>query len=695
LSQTHYIAWYILTGAGEQGGNSVAEGDGLEQINGPASPAPEAKLVPNPAGAAFISYASQDAALADALCVALERQGVGCWIAPRDVRPGDFYADAIVQAINACSVLVVVLSRNSVDSAHVLREVERASAKKRPVITFRIDSAPMPPGLEYFLSASQWIDSGAERAERLFPKLAEAVRSQMASAPRAAFEPRLANRAPPKRKRSRYLVAATVVIAVAAACIVAARFWRTEHGTAAQRSTAAPNVVNDRSIAVLPFADMSEAKDQEYFADGIAEEVLDRLAKVPGLKIVGRASSFQFKDESADPGGVGAALGVSYLLEGSVRKEAGRVRVAAKLIEARTGAQRWSDSFDSDEVDVLSVQDTIATGLARALQIAVEADTAPRAPIKSPAALDAYLRGLQSLDRDTQEGAEAAVAQLQQTLSLDPTFAPAAIALARAYVFIGDLGWLPPRVVFERAREAATLAQRLDPKSALAHVMLAEIHIVYDWDWAGADRELKQAFALGPRDTYDAQVASWLAAAQGHWNEARQLALEAIALDPLNANAHGGIAFEIYLRSGNFTEAERSLRRALQIAPDYGTGHYFLGEALMLQGHLNAALAEFRKETLDDGQLEGSAMVDFAAGRKADSDARLAEAIRRNGASWASEIARVYAFRGEKDHAFEWLERAYEGRDEDLYFMKDDPLFKNLESDLRYKAFLRKMNLPE
>jgi TolB-like protein len=673
----------------------VAEGDGLDQINGSALPAPETRLGPNPRGAAFISYASQDAALADALCVALEREGVGCWIAPRDVRPGDFYADAIVHAINACSVLVVVLSRNSVDSAHVLREVERASAKKRPVIAFRIDSAPLPPGLEYFLSASQWIDSGGERAERLFPKLAEAVRSQMGLAAKTDVEPRLAKRAPPKRKLSRYLVAAMVVIAVAAACFVVQRLWRPQRVTAAQRSTVPPQVVNDKSIAVLPFTDLSEAKDQEYFADGIAEEVLDRLAKVPGLKIVGRASSFQFKDKSADPGGVGAALGVSYLLEGSVRKQAGRVRVAAKLIEARTGAQRWSDIFDSEEVDVLNVQDTIATGLARALQIAVEADTAPRASIKSPQALDAYLRGLQSLDHDTQEGAEAAVAQLQQTLSLDPTFAPAAIALARAYIFIGDLGWQPPRLVFERAREAATLAQRLDPSSPLAHVMLAEIHVIYDWDWAGADRELTQAFALGPRDTYGAQVASWLAAALGHWNEARQLALEAIALDPLNANAHGGIAFEIYLRSGNLTEAERSLRRALQIAPQYGTGHYFLGETLMLQGHLDAAVAEFRKETLDDGQLEGSAMVHFAAGRKADSDARLAEAIRRNGASWASEIARVYAFRGEKDHALEWLERAYQGRDEDLYFMKDDPLFKNLETDPRYQAFLRKMNLPE
>ena len=208
------------------------------------------------------------------------------------------------------------------------------------------------------------------------------------------------------------------------------RFWSSNHRATQPRRRRA---ISDKSIAVLPFADMSEKKDQEYFADGIAEEVLDRLAKVPGLKVVGRASSFQFKGKSADPASIGAALGVAYLLEGSVRKEAGRVRVTAQLVEARTGAQRWSDHFDSDVVDVLKVQDTIAAELARALQIAVEVDTAPRASIKSPEVLDAYLRGLQILDAATREGTEAAVADFQQALALDPTFAPAAIGLAKAY----------------------------------------------------------------------------------------------------------------------------------------------------------------------------------------------------------------------------------------------------------------------
>jgi tetratricopeptide (TPR) repeat protein len=359
------------------------------------------------------------------------------------------------------------------------------------------------------------------------------------------------------------------------------------------------------------------------------------------------------------------------------------------------GSQRWSDHFDSDVVDVLKVQDTMAAEIARALQIAVEVNAAPRSSIKSPEALDAYLRGLQALDRGSQEGLESAVVNFMQALSLDPRFAPAAIGLARAYVWIGTAGWQPKRVTFERARDAALLAQRLDPQSPVAHVAMAAIHTTYDWDWTGADRELQQASALGPRDFYGAQIAAWLAAARGQWDEARQLAFEAIAIDPLNADLHGTLGYVVYLRSGHLVEAEKSLRRALQIAAEYDSGHYFLGESLMLQGRYDVALTEFRREALDAGQLEGSAMVLFATKRKAESDAQLAEAIRVNGTDWPSGIAGVYAFRGEKDHAFEWLDRAYEARDEDLYMIKGDPLLKNLEDDPRYKAFLKKMNLPE
>jgi TolB-like protein/tetratricopeptide (TPR) repeat protein len=647
----------------------------------------------------FLSYASPDAEVANQVCQFLESHGVSCWMAPRDVKPGAAYADAIVRAINEASALVLVLSGAAVASEHVSREVERAGSKNKPIVAFRIDAAALSAELEYFLSRSQWIDVSALGMPGALVKLVEAVGHGSAA---TQAHPGLTNGQVSGRSNihqtvrnasvaKRVVVAAAVVIVLGIGAVLAVRFWQSTHGDA----PAAVAVTSEKSIAVLPFADMSEKKDQEYFADGIAEEVLDRLTQVQGLKVVGRASSFQFRSRNTDPAGIGTALGVAYLLEGSVRKEDGRVRVTAQLVETRSGAQRWSDRFDSDVVGMLQVQDTIAVEIARALQIAVEVDTTPRSSIKSPESLDAYLRGLQSVDRESRESSEAAVASFQQALALDPTFAPAAIGLAKAYTFIGNEGWLSTKVAFERARKAALLAQQLDPKSPLPHVRLAEIYVTYDWDWTGADQELNQALALGPRNSDWARIASERAAAIGQWDDARQLGIEAVALDPLDPGVHMILGWSIYLHTGDFAEAEQEFRRGLQIAPKWGSGRYFLGEALMLQGHHELALAEFRRESPDDGQFEGSAMVHFAAGRKSESDAALAEAIRHNGTSWPSEIARVYAFRGEKDRAFEWLDRAFALRDEDLYVIKGDPLLKNIEGDPRYVAFLKKMNLPE
>jgi TolB-like protein/DNA-binding winged helix-turn-helix (wHTH) protein len=207
-----------------------------------------------------------------------------------------------------------------------------------------------------------------------------------------------------------FAIALSIVLALSLGYVLVDKLRRSKSVTVEPPATTARIPVTDKSIAVLPFIDMSDKKDQEYFAEGIAEEVLDRLAKVPGLRVVGRASSFQFQGTNVDAASVGAALGVTYLLEGSVRREGGRIRVAAQLVEARTGLQRWSDRFDSDLIDVLRVQGTIASELARAFQIAVEVDTNPRASVESPDVLDAYMRGLQSFNLSSREGCEAAVA---------------------------------------------------------------------------------------------------------------------------------------------------------------------------------------------------------------------------------------------------------------------------------------------
>jgi TolB-like protein len=656
--------------------------------------------------AVFLSYASEDADAAGRICDALRAAGIEVWFDRSELRGGDAWDRQIHDRIRDCRLFMAIISARTEarDEGYFRREwklaVDRTHdmAEHKPfLVPVAVDDTPeRTASVPDKFRDVQWTRlRGGEATPAFVARIITLISAEHSRPEPLVGAGGMSAPTVQPRPASRRLGSS---VGIAASLIVVAGGWlgwhySGSHGLAAP--THDESAIADKSIAVLPFTDMSEKHDQEYFADGIAEEVLDRLAKVPGLKVVGRASSFQFNSKSADLASLGTALGVAYLLEGSVRKDADRVRVTAQLVEARTGSQRWSDRFDSDLVDVLNVQDTIAIEIARALQIAVEADTVPRSTVKSPQVLEAYLRGLESENRQSRESSEAAVADYQQALTLDPAFAPAAIGIARVESFIGAEGWLPTRTAFERAREAAQLAQRLTPKSPEPHLWMARIHTYHDWDWAGADRELQLAFALGPRDTYGAQIASQLAAARGQWDEARQLAIEAIERDPLSADAHMFLGWNVYLHTGQLPEAEQSFRRGLRIAPKWGSGQYFLGEALMLQGRLEAALAEFQKENVDDGRLEGSAMALFAAGRKAESDSQLAEAIRRNGTSWPSETARMYAFRGEKDRSFEWLDRAYELRDPDIYTFKGDPLFKNLENDPRYKAFLRKMNLPE
>jgi TolB-like protein len=701
----------------------VTDSSGSDQANDAAPAAPRVRLDPNVAGAVFISYSSQDAAVAAALVEALERHGLACWIAPRDVKAGALYADAIVRAISSAKAFVLVLSESAIASSHVGKEVERASSKKRPIIALRIDATPLTPAFEYFLSESQWVEVQAGNMEAAYAKLFDAIREPERPAPGiilAVAPEASAGTAPPVHPNSRrnriLLVAGLAVVAVALAALLADKFWLAKHVTADEPTTAATNVVGDKSIAVLPFTDMSEKHDQEYFSDGMAEEIIDLLVKVPELKIPARTSSFYFKGKSTQIPEIAKELGVAHVLEGSVRKSGDHLRVTAQLIRADNGYHLWSETYDRQLDDVFKVQDEIAGAVVSALKVTLLAGTAPNAtPTTSIAANDLYLQARSLIEHYTPDDALKAYADLQQAVNLDPKFALAWTTLAEVLsddnvqwdrVFkhddstsqtegnhLQDWGsiWAQARAA---AHAAAEKALELAPDLAESHAAMAKVLEDVDWDWAAADAQLKRARELEPSNAGITLAAARLAMLLGRVSEGLQLANRAATLDPLGRAIMSLICWGQYA-SGAFDEAQVSQQKLIALYPTAATAHYQYALVLLALGGAQAALSEFERETADQYREVGLPLALDALGRRVDADQAIVRAEQIYGYGMAYQIAYIYVSRNDVDHAFYWLERAYRQHDTGLAYMKVDPMLKNLERDPRYKALLRKVRLPE
>jgi TolB-like protein len=398
----------------------------------------------------FISYASHDAALANAVVEALERQGIRCWIAPRDVTPGALYADGIIRAINEAKVLVLVLSASSIASKHVGKEVERASSKGRPVIALKVDAAPLTTALEYFLSESQWIDVGAGGMEAAAAKLVEAVRRQLDPSAAGEVHGHLGQQSgrPVAASGRRWLMVGGVVVMLALVYLFVDRFWMATRMAAEKPLPEHPAAVAfappPHSIAVLPFVNMSGDASQEYFSDGITEELLNSLSRLNELQVAARTSSFSFKGQNVDVSTIAHKLNVGAILEGSVRRSGSTVRITVQLIDGATGFHRWSQTYDETLNDILKVQTDVATSIANQLEINLVGDEASKIEMgstKNPSAFDAYLRGTHLLLRgDTDEaGGRAALMAFDQAVALDPSYALAhagrAAALADLAIF--------------------------------------------------------------------------------------------------------------------------------------------------------------------------------------------------------------------------------------------------------------------
>jgi TolB-like protein/class 3 adenylate cyclase len=457
----------------------------------------------------------------------------------------------------------------------------------------------------------------------------------------------------------------------------------------ARRPGQLASAVADNSIAVLPFVDMSQAKDQGYFSDGISEELLNLLAKIPQLQVTARTSSFAFKGKETSIPEIARTLHVAHVLEGSVRKAGNSVRITAQLIKAGTDTHLWSQTYDRKLDDIFAIQDEIAADVVKQLKVTL-LGAAPKARTTDPEAYALYLQAVQLGRQFIAEPFQQSDALYRKVLAIDPRYAPAWYGLARNFGNETGQGLLPGKEGFAQAREAAVRALAIDPDYAPAHAQLGWIAMYGDSDLAGAAQHLERALALEPADMSVLSTSATLLQSLGRLDEALALEEAAVRRDPVNVTALFNLGYHQRM-AGRLDAAIASFRTVLSLSPNNGGAHCQLGLALLLKGDAKGALAEIEQETSEIYKMIGLPMAYYALGRKADSDAALAALIAKYEKDGPSNIASVYAYRGEADQAFEWLDKAVEYGDGGLGEIVTDNLFDKIHADPRWLVFLRKI----
>jgi len=453
------------------------------------------------------------------------------------------------------------------------------------------------------------------------------------------------------------------------------------------------SVPTRHSIAVLPFADMSPEQDQEYLSDGIAEELLNLLVKIPDLQVAARTSSFSFKGRDAKIADVARELNVEHVLEGSVRKAGDRVRITAQLIQADNGFHLWSETYDRTLDDVFAIQDEISAAVVEALKIEL-LGAAPRSEEVNPEAYAQYLQGRYFYGRRTQKDLENAAVAYEKALEIDPAYAAAWAGLSHVYAMQGGQSYIDLHQGYAQAREAAQKALELNPNLAQGLVAKASIQLAYDWDWAGAEASLERALELAPGDVDVLTQLGELRRNLGDLDTAIKLDRQASALDPLNLPSYHALGLAL-IYAGRLDEAKEVYRHALNLNPTYWAANLALARIMILQSQAEEALAIARGVEEPFWRDYGVLVALYALGRTEEADRMLTGFIEQNQYDSAYQIAQIYAFQGNTDKVFEWLERAHTQRDPGLTEILTDPFLTRLSGDPRWPDILSKAGLYE
>ena len=465
--------------------------------------------------------------------------------------------------------------------------------------------------------------------------------------------------------------------------------------TARNSSSGSSSGLSAKSIAVLPLLNESGDPKDEYFSDGLSEELIAALAQIRGLKVIGRSSSFRFKERKEESKTIGEKLGVTTLLEGTVRKQGQRVRIVAELINAADGIELWTQTFDRELKDIFAVQEEIAAAVASSLKVTLlgsnERSTTKPAT-KNTEAHNAYLLGHYYFQRRNLEDYRKAVSYFDEAIRLDSDYALAYAERSEAWSFIGDLSG-QGKTAWPKAREDAEKAVRIAPALAEAHAALGWVRFFAEWKFVEGLSELKRAKELSPANPTANDLLARVIVYLGRIDEAERQARQAVELDPLSIPPQNNLARVLFV-AGKLDEADAIARKAAELQPAAASSHRWQVLIAVQRRDGETALREAQLEPDEGYRRFELALAQYVRGDRKAADAALADLIANGRDQLAYQIAEVYAVRGEADKAFEWLQLSFDNHDTGTLSLLIDPLLRDLRTDPRYKILLTKLGLP-
>jgi TolB-like protein len=683
--------------------------------------------------AVFLSYASQDVGAARRICDALRAAGIEVWLDQSELRGGDAWDRKIRDQIRHCALFIPVISAHSQArlEGYFRREWKFAVERKRdiadelafllPVVIDETSErgASVPEGFHEV----QWtrLPGGAasqEFIEHVSRLLTGHRESPKQGAQAAEPSPALATHQPPSGSKSDSRLRMGLLLAATAIAVIVGYIgidrYVLHRGTAPSNALSAPAQADKsiagvapaatfapplHSIAVLPFVNMSGEKEQEYFSDGLSEELLNDLSRITELQVAGRTSSFYFKGKDVDLSTIAHKLNVGSVLEGSVRRSGHTVRVTAQLINAVTGFHLWSETYDRNLSDILQVQTEIAKAVTSALKVTLLGEVTEKIELggtRNPNALDAFLRGRKAYSGSGAKDMQDAIAEFSEAIRLDPNYALAYSVRSRAFNDYAGYATTvrAAREAFDKAHADAQRAIALAPDLADGHLSLAVYYATGSLSFALANDEYERALALSPGYVRALQRYCSFAVAMGRTEPGIAAGRRAVVLDPLDWYGHATLATALYY-ARKYDEGLTVFKRALGLRPGEPDVEAFIGATYYLLGDFPNARAFCERKADSANQQSCLAVIYDKLGRRGDAEAALANARNTWGDSAATIYAGIYAQWGNTTKALEWLDTAMRQRDPDLITLKSDPWLDPLRKEPRFQAVMRELKFPE